>query len=94
MKLCTRRLKGTNSAAIASVEATMASWESPPVKVRKTYWRETTLADVHHRQRRRERAVDEGAVDHDVYVVEAVAQDSDAHRNREADEGEGHEVLD
>src|SRR5215216_4703976 len=46
--------------------------------------KEHHATQVHSYEHCCERAVDEGAVYEDVYVVEPVAQDRDAHRNRQA----------
>ena len=72
-----RRLKGLNSAAITRVETTMASCgcSSWPVRALKSCLGRRHAPEVHQRKHSRERAVDEGAVYDDVYVVEAVAQD-------------------
>src|SRR5918998_3042564 len=44
-------------------------------------------AEIHQRQRHREGTVDQGAVDNEVYLVEAVAEDRYAHGNRQTNEG-------
>ena len=40
-------------------------------------------AEIECNQHRRQRAVDEGAVDDDIYIVEAMAKDSDAQCERD-----------
>ena len=84
MKDWMRRRKGLNRAAIARVETTTASCGccSWPVRVRKSVWCRRHAPEV-DRTSSRERAVDEGAVDDDVYVVEAVLQDGEAHGDRD-----------
>src|SRR5215218_10247134 len=44
--------------------------------------------EVDGEKRRRQRTVDEGAVDDEVYVVEAVLEDGDAHSERYTQQGE------
>src|SRR5918995_52747 len=74
------RLNGVNKAAITNVEITMASCGcfSWPVMARKSVWVAVTLPRLQQRKHQRERAVDEGAVDEDVYIVEAMPEDGDA----------------
>jgi hypothetical protein len=42
------------------------------------------------RQRRRQRYVDEGSVDDDVYLVEAILEDGEAYRYRNSGEAQDH----
>ena len=48
---------------------------------------------IDENERRGERAIDEGAVDDDVYVVEAVAEDGYANSNVQAGDGYGVEQV-
>ncbi len=63
-----RRLSGLNSAAIARVEATTASWIALPHERREEPLQANHAAKVHRNQHGRERTVDEGAVYEDVYI--------------------------
>ena len=74
MNSCMRRLSGLDRAAITKVEPTTASWGSLcwPVSVWKRAWVAVYASEVHQRKHQCERTVDEGAVDEEVYVVEAV----------------------
>ena len=72
---------GRNSAATASVEAAIARSEDGL----STNCSSSTLAEVGGRQRGRQRAVDQRALDDDVDVVEPVAQDGERGRDRDAD---------
>ncbi len=77
------RAAGRNSAATASVETATAKPELPDREPDQQHQREVGGAE-----RDRERGVDQRAPDHDVDVVEPVAQDRDAGRDRERDEAE------
>src|SRR5215211_4704129 len=68
------RRRGLNSAAMARVEATIASWDSCPVRARNTPCNTTTLP-TYTSASVTVRAVDQRAVDDEVYVVEAVFED-------------------
>jgi hypothetical protein len=76
------RLKGLNRAAISSVEATTARVNCSPVRTTETRCNRTMPPEVERHERYREQAVDEGAIDEEVYLVEAVAKDGDADRCR------------
>ena len=86
MKVWMRRRRGLNNAAMVSVDATTASCDSPPASVRKRYCKDHA-AEVDQDQHRCERAVDEGAVDDQVYVVEVVLEDRYTHGDGYAEEG-------
>jgi hypothetical protein len=76
-----RRLKGLNSTAITSVETTTASWGccSWSVRARIDSLSHRDAPEIECDQHGRERAVDQGAVYDNVYVVEAVLQDREAY---------------
>ena len=73
MKDCMRRRKGLNSAAITRVEATTARVDSLAGKGDEEPLQHDDTAEVKRNQYDSQGAVDEGAVDEEVYIVEAVA---------------------
>ena len=77
MKDCTRRRSGPKSQAIIRVEATTASWDFSPVRLRKGVLQGDYAAEVHESQSRAQGTVNQGVVDDNVYVVEPVPEHSD-----------------
>ena len=85
--------QGLNRAAISSVEATTARVDRSPVSAHKDPLQQYDDAEVEGDQRGGESTVDEGAVDEEVYVVEAVAQNCYPHRDRHAYETDLHKGV-
>ena len=77
---------GRNNAATASVDAATA--RSEPRDAAQDELEQQHAAHVGAGERGRQRAVDQRAVDHDVDVVEAVPQQRDRYRHRQAQKGE------
>src|SRR5215210_2156779 len=79
-----RRLNGVNNAAIRSVDATTARVGLLAGEQDEDPLHQDDSAEVERHQRCGERSVDEGAVDDEVYLVEAVLEDGYAYGGRNA----------
>ena len=90
-----RLLRGLNSAAITRMETKTASWGclSWACEGSQDCFSSRYSSVVDRRQGCRERAVDEGAVYEEVYVVEAVFEDCKSYRDRDCGEAQQRRIL-
>ena len=88
-----RRLKGVNRAAITRVEATTARVDCSTGEGDEEPLQHDDAPEVECNQHSCQRAVDEGAVDDEVYVVESVAHDRDPHGDRDAYKADENECV-